>query len=87
MFISYKEQVCQVLQNHVMDSFEIAIYPFGYRGQQVKQILNTEFQIKETYLVDNYYTGEIPVLKVKEFLKVLCRGFGLPNHDQDTFSR
>ena len=74
MFISYKEQVCQVLQNHVMDSFEIAIYPFGYRGQQVKQILNTEFQIKETYLVDNYYTGEIPVLKVKEFLKVLSEG-------------
>lgn len=69
MIISYEEQIYNILKSHVKKKSSIVICPFGERGQQVKRILNTEFQMKEKFIVDNYYTGEISVIKNEELMK------------------
>ncbi len=71
MFTTYRDQICNVLSECIKSGAPVVLYPFGERGRQVKEILNTEFETKEAYIVDNYYAGEIPVIRVGELADCL----------------
>lgn len=66
MITTYKEQICNVLNECLNKDRRLVIYPFGARGQQVKEILNTEYKVKENYIVDNCYDGDSQVINCQK---------------------
>ena len=48
-----EEKIREAIKNHAIDDKKIIIYPFGKLGRTVKEILNHEFGIQESYIFDN----------------------------------
>lgn len=76
----YSDQIRKVMKENVIDFHgDIALFPFGKRGKLVKNILNSEFDIQETYIIDNFCLSsetitfnEFAKIKDTECLILLC---------------
>ena len=68
MIVTYEEQISKILEQYLNDDYQIVIYPYGERGRQVKNILNLKYGVKESYIVDNHYKGDLPVINCEELL-------------------
>jgi len=73
LIITYRDQIRKTLKRYVEDNVKFVIYPFGEKGKLVKEVLNDEFNQKETYIVDNFYKGDVPVINSDMLLSHLSK--------------
>lgn len=67
--MSIEEKIREAIKNYATGDKKIIIYPFGQLGKKVKDILNNEFRIQESYILDNKISTDDRVHKI-EFIDI-----------------
>lgn len=77
-----EKEIREAIEAILLKNKKIIIYPFGFYGKKVKEILNTEFGVEEFAIIDNncadnnvWKIGDINVDKANEYCYlVACMG-------------